>query len=135
MAFAWDEAYSLHIKEIDDQHKHWVGLIGELNRSIEECRTEQGLVKIFDEVYAFTKLHFATEEQYFKKFNYEEADVHVAAHRGFLDRLSKLQRAMHENNKFQISLELSAMLELWVAEHVLKIDKKYEKCFHEHGLN
>jgi len=135
MTFAWNEAYSLHIKEIDSQHKRWVGLIQELNEAIVGCLVEQELERIFDEIFEFTKLHFATEEKYFKEFNYEGAAMHVAAHRAFLERLAKLQSQMHKNNKFQISLELAAMLELWVAEHVLQIDKKYEKCFHEHGLN
>ncbi|MCL5775087.1 MAG: bacteriohemerythrin [Patescibacteria group bacterium] len=135
MSFIWSEAYSLHIKEIDSQHRRWVELIGGLNQAIVAGRTEQDLVSIFDKIFDFTKLHFATEEKYFKEFGYEAADEHCAAHRAFIGRLNKLQDEVHENNKFQISLELAAMLEMWVAEHVLKADKKYEKCFHEHGLN
>ena len=130
----WQEEFSLHIKEIDEQHKQWVGLIGRLNDAITQGQVEKDLEKIFDQIYEHTALHFATEEKYFKLFGYDGADQHIAAHQGFTKKISSLQKQLHENNKFQISLELAAMLEIWVADHVLAMDKKYEKCFHEHGL-
>ena len=132
--FFWQEAFSVHIKEIDEQHKHWVELINSLNQAIVEKSVKADLVKIFDRVYEFTQLHFSTEEKYFKAFKYEDADSHIEAHRNFLKRVADMQQRLHEDNMFQVSLELSALLELWVANHVLNVDKKYEECFHAHGL-
>jgi hemerythrin len=132
--FVWHESYGLHIKQIDDQHKRLISTIGKLSDAITDQRVKQELVGIFDEIFEYTKIHFATEEKYFDEFKYEGAREHIAAHRGFTGKAENLHKRMHEDNKFQISLELVAMLEMWLADHLITMDKKYEKCFHEHGL-
>ena len=130
----WRDEYDLHIKQIDEQHKRLFATIGKLSEAITEHRVEQELVGIFDEISVYTREHFATEEKYFKEFGYDGADGHMAAHAQFVKKTENLLKQMHEDSSFQISLELVAMLEVWWANHVLHMDKGYEKCFHDHGL-
>jgi hemerythrin-like metal-binding protein len=129
----WQESMSVGVKEIDDQHKQLLDAISTLNDAIINKSVDKVLFSIFDRLFDYMEVHFATEEKYFDKFAYEDSETHKAAHRFFGNRVTemhqKIDRDIHE-----LSLELVAFLEFWLVGHVMVMDKKYMDCFHKHGL-
>jgi len=129
----WRETMSVGVEEIDKQHKQLVDTIQTLNQAIIAHEVENNLVVIFERLFDYMNNHFATEEMYFDKFHYLEAEEHKAAHDFFKERViemhEKINKDIHE-----LSLELVAFLEFWLVGHVMVMDKKYVDCFHEHGL-
>lgn len=132
-AFEWKEEYSVQVKEIDDQHKKLVELIFRLFTAIKKQTMQSELGDILNELIEYASYHFATEEKYFKKFDYEFTDEHIKAHRTFGEKMLELQKK-HKNDEIKISFELIDFLEDWLLDHLMTTDHKYIECFTSHGL-
>jgi hemerythrin len=133
MNFEWNEGLSVHVKEIDEQHKTFVGLINRLNDTLNSRKTGNDVKNILDELVAYAKLHFDTEEKYFKKFKYVDAKEHIDEHSKLLKKLRELHKS-HSKDNIKVSFELIDFLEDWLINHLDTQDKKYVKCFNDHGL-
>ena len=128
----WQPDYSVGVTLIDDQHKHFVGILNNLYEQIQTAQTNK-LDSIIKELMEYTKTHFATEEKYFKEFNYEHSAEHIAEHERLIAKVSKFLDEKVENQLIK-SFELLEFLENWLVGHLATMDKSYTKCFNQHGL-
>ena len=133
MTIPWKDDYNLGIKEIDDQHKRFIEILNELYDAIKAMQVKEKVGVILDDLDAYTKLHFATEERYFEKFQYEDAASHAAEHRRFIDNMHGLGRAQFVNES-EMALAFTDAMENWLIGHIALSDRKYVPLFHEHGL-
>ncbi len=131
--FKWKEEYSVHVEEIDNQHKRLVELIFKLFESLNKQQKDDNLGEILSKLIEYSGYHFATEEGYFKKFNYEHAEEHIEEHKKFDEKMKTLQK-QYSDNEIEISFELIDYLEDWLIDHLIETDQKYVKCFQENGL-
>lgn len=129
----WDEKYSVGVKLIDDQHKTMFNTINELIDSIHTTPTKEKMEGIINQLVQYKKFHFATEERYFKEFNYEKTEEHIEKHHNFNETLSKLQEK-NSGDILTFAFELVDFLEDWLIGHLMTADQEYKKCFQEHGL-
>ena len=93
----WRPDYSVNVKEIDEQHRNFVSIMDTLYDAIQKRETEKVLGDTFAQLMHYKEFHFATEEKYFDKFNYDGAEEHKKAHQGFRDRVTELQRRSNED--------------------------------------
>ncbi len=129
----WEEKYSVGIEEIDNQHKHMFATINKLLDIISTGSTKENLGDIIEALVKYKIFHFATEEKYFKEFNYEETEDHIKKHKEFNDNLTILKEKYPEYT-IEFAFELINFLEDWLINHLMVVDQRYVKCFHEHGL-
>jgi hemerythrin-like metal-binding protein len=129
----WRDSMSVGVKEIDEQHKKLIDTIEKLNESIIKHDIEKNMVETFDRLFEYMNIHFATEEAYFEKLHYPEAEQHKAAHLFFRNRITEMYNKIG-NNISGLSLDLVDFLEFWLVGHVMVMDKRYSECFHENGL-
>ncbi len=129
----WDEKYSVGVAEIDNQHKRMFAVINELLDAINTNTTQEQLGNVIDELIKYKIFHFATEEKYFKLFNYEGTDEHILKHKEFNDKLMVL-KDKYPIYSVEFAFELVDFLEDWLIGHLMDVDQKYKKCFSEHGL-
>jgi hemerythrin-like metal-binding protein len=128
MSFAkWDDSLSVGVEEIDEQHKEEIDLLNQLH----EAKGEEA-VKVFKELLEHTIHHFATEERYFDKFNYEKADAHKTLHKNFLAKARALGKAVDQGKP--ITEDTFEFIKNWLIGHVKFMDQQYTQCFNEHGL-
>lgn len=131
--FTWKEEYQSGFQEIDSQHHYFVSLIDELYDAILKLDTKDKLTLIFTKLVAYAANHFATEEKFFKEFNYEGAAEHAAEHKKLTEKLFTLQ-AQTERDQLELSFDLIDFMEDWLSNHLVEVDAKYHACFSEHGL-
>jgi len=131
--FEWKEEFSVSVEEIDEQHKKLVGLISRLFAVVSQTQGKKETESIIQELIAYTKYHFSTEEKYFKKFNYKYKDEHIKQHQGFVTKVTALKKKCMED-EIAARFELVDFLEDWLIHHVTGADRKYIKCFTENGL-
>ena len=81
----WKEEYSVNIKVIDSQHKKLVDLLNQIYDATKVGKGKEVLAKILSELVSYTKVHFTTEEEFFKKFSYPGYLQHKNEH----DKLTK----------------------------------------------
>lgn len=131
-SITWKEEDNLNVKIIDDQHKHFVGLINALYKCLKSKDTEK-LPDITKDVISYAKYHFKTEEGYFDKFNYEYADEHKEIHR---EMMKKAESFAHRKNTDPMTdgFDLVYFLERWLFVHTRGADKKFAKFLQERGI-
>jgi hemerythrin len=129
----WNPEYSMQVKEIDEQHIHFVSLMNNLYQALEKMTLEQEAGSILKELAAYALAHFATEEKYFDLFNYEGSEAHKAEHRDLLGKVNLFAERFSKEGTVIVP-ELLDFLEDWLVHHLNNYDKKYVSCFKEHGL-
>ena len=128
----WKDEYSVNVKEIDDQHKHLVGIINNLADTVSTPNKEI-IENIIDQIIQYKTIHFATEEKYFHKFNYEGTKEHEARHHEFDQKIQEI-RDQYNEDPASLAFALIDYLEDWFVTHLNLADHKYTKCFNDHGL-
>jgi hemerythrin len=129
----WNSSLSVGIELIDNQHKKLVALINDLNEAMKLGKGSTIIKNIIDELISYTISHFATEEKYFKQFNYADTQVHVAEHEAFVRKVSDF---VDDLNEARLSLSISVMnfLRDWLKNHIMVVDKKYAELFIANGV-
>ncbi len=128
----WSKDYSVNVKLIDDQHKHFVGIMNLLYKKIQSNKTDR-IPEIIDEPVSYAETHFETEEKYFKEFNYDGTDEHKMEHNKLKERVSEFL-SRKNTDSLNFAFELLDFLENWLVDHLANMDKKYTQCFNDHGL-
>lgn len=131
----WGEQFSVHIKEIDDQHKKFVGLLRMAYTKMDKSVKPGELDFLLDALIEHAKLHFATEEKYFWHFDYEYANMHVKLHDDIKKELANFKDRHVKDGSKGLVMELIDFLEEWLLVHILKHDKEYLKDLHENAPN
>lgn len=129
----WEDIYSVGVLEIDQQHQQLFAIINELVDEIGHNVKKERLIEIINSLVEYKKIHFATEEKYFKEFNFEGAPEHLLAHKQFEEGLSKIQEE-YKDDIIMFAFELIDYIEDWLISHLMNMDQKYKQCFNEHGL-
>lgn len=130
----WEDRYSVGVKLIDDQHKVLVDIVNSLIGLLASTPTKEKVDEIIARILDYKEFHFTTEEGYFKEFNYEKKDEHIAIHNKFNSTLEKIV-ADSKGDSIVLAFNLVDFLEDWLIHHFMIEDQKYVKCFHEHGLS
>ena len=127
----WDDSYSVGVKVIDDQHKHFIGLINDVYKVLESKNTKK-LPDVIADLTDYADHHFKTEEEYFDKFHYPDADIHKSAHAelqskvdGFINR---------QGDPVAIGFDLLYFLERWLLIHFKGTDKKFAEFLKQNGV-
>jgi hemerythrin len=129
----WNDSFSVHVKEIDQQHQKLVSMINELHDAMKQGKGKDVMGKILDGLSGYTATHFKTEEQYFAQFGYSETDSHKKEHIAFIQKISDFKEE-YEKGKLGLSIEAMVFLSDWLQNHLKVTDIKYSQFFNEKGL-
>ncbi len=124
----WDEKFSVGIQEIDNQHKKLFHIIDTVFEGVAERCDREMLERAFDEVLDYTRYHFSTEESYFEKYHYPDAEEHKKQHAKLIKETLELKREYMDGAP-GVTLELIDFLTRWLQQHILHHDKKYVPFF------
>lgn len=131
--FKWLPEYSVGIDEIDAQHQELVNILNRLFVAVSRLEGEQVIAGILDGLTAYTRTHFALEEQLLRQAKYIELDAHLAEHHKLLDKLNALSRKHLEEEK-PIYFEMLSFLKTWLKEHIQGEDAKYSTALRKAGF-
>jgi hemerythrin len=129
----WQNNYSVFVKELDDQHKELIGMLNELYNAYLNNLHHEKIQHIISLMTDYANIHFATEEKYFKKFEYLDAELHICEHEEFMQKVMEFQVDYRQNNTV-LTLQVIEFLRDWLNHHILEIDRKYISCFNKGGL-
>lgn len=80
-----------NVPEVDEQHKELVNRLNRLNDAVKNNESRESIYRIIDDVIAFTRLHFATEEQLMVQSGYPEIEAHKNKHKELIDEALHLK--------------------------------------------
>jgi len=122
------------MSEIDQQHQELVSMLNRLNDAVKNNESREDIYRIIDDVIAFTRLHFATEEQLMIQSGYTEIEWHKDKHKELI------QDALHLKGKLAYVGEemFTDWFNHWpfarVLAHTQYADKQFEDQLLQSGM-
>jgi hemerythrin-like metal-binding protein len=123
------------VTTIDQQHQELVRMLSSLNEAVKNTESREKIYRIIDDVIAFTRLHFATEELLMVQSGYPDIEWHKDRHKELI------QDALHLKGKLAyVGEELfTDWFNHWpfakVLAHIQFADKQFEEQILQSGLN
>jgi hemerythrin len=121
----WQKKWETGIKTIDDQHKHFVGIINQAYTLNENGKDKDSLGKIINELIGYARIHFSTEERYFADTDYPRTEEHKGKHMVLLEKILNFDnRFEKKEDVFGNALvsEFLVFLKGWLDNHLVKVD-------------
>ncbi|MFQ5687553.1 MAG: bacteriohemerythrin [Candidatus Scalindua sp.] len=129
----WDKSFSVNVLRFDEEHKNIILII---NRLIVAMQNNDECEKVSDalnEMTSYAISHFKTEEDYMRRFGYQEYKLHKEEHREFTKTtVGFCKRVM--NGNYNIASDLIEYLNHFLANHIQGTDKEYTECFNKNGI-
>ena len=120
----WNSFYSVHVDEIDEQHKKLIHLINEMYDAMKNGKGTDALGSILSELVEYTKYHFDTEEELFLEHDYPEREAHKKVHDDLTRRAKAFKDQFDQGNESR-AMDVMLFLSNWLNVHILEVDKKY----------
>ena len=132
----WNDNLSVHVKEIDDQHKELIKMINRLGEAVKDGSWPKKIVTLSDvllEMIDYLDYHFSTEEKYMIAYNYPEYQAHREEHQRFVREVTTFAEAFH-NGKTGLSNDILLFLKDWYLNHIMNTDAKCGAFLSARGL-
>ncbi len=123
----WRSELNTGIDKVDEDHRQLITLTNRLINAIENDVPKSEILKIFDELEAYTVYHFEREESYMKdhtalKETAKYIKHHKAQHKYFIDELPKLREKLIATNERSVTYDTVEFLLHWLLDHIIKED-------------
>ncbi len=129
----WKDAYSVKIKQIDDQHKVLIDMINELNDAMAQGKAKDALGAILDKLVSYAASHFALEEGLLQTHGYEGYQDHKDKHVKMTAKVLDLQRQF-KSGQAAMTIEVMNFLKNWLDKHIIGTDMKYSAFLNSKGV-
>jgi methyl-accepting chemotaxis protein len=129
----WGKSLMVDIPTIDEQHKQLVRLMNDLHKSMKSRESALAMERILGRLVDYTVMHFGTEEELFKKYNYPEREQHTAIHKKLVARVGDFQKKLKSGDA-TVSMDLMDFLKDWLVNHIKGTDAKYAPFLLEKGV-
>lgn len=119
----WSDDLVTGLTEVDAQHQRLIDIINRLGALHQGGKALSTLLRVLDELRAYTAYHFETEEKLMHRYSVQAGHLtaHLAAHRGFIDYLGRVSQLVGENHRLVLD-NLLAFLVKWLVQHVKGAD-------------
>jgi hemerythrin len=129
----WSDTMSVGVARIDKEHQKLIELINLLHAEMSHGKSNQVMGKVLEELIAYTKTHFATEETLFRTHGYPDATAHKNEHDGLTKKVLDVQAEFKAGKTF-IGVATLNFLRDWLTQHILKQDMAYKLFFGSKGV-
>lgn len=130
----WKEEYSVGVKLIDGQHKRFVDLLNDFKIAVNlEIPNVDSMQKVFCDLVDYVKVHFTTEEEIQRIYEYPMQKKHFRFHSDFVEKIYDFEKEIPKIHIEDIR-EMSDFLNNWLIDHIMKEDKVLAKFLNEQGL-
>jgi hemerythrin len=131
----WNDRMSVGIEQFDDDHKKLVSMLNNLFDGMQSGKAKDVLGPILDELVAYTKTHFAREEEAMAKLGYQEFASHKREHDDLTQQVIDVQTKFHKDLTASLSMEVMNFLKNWLVKHIQGTDRKYTPFFQANGVS
>jgi len=122
----WQKEYEVGVEDIDLQHHYFVNLINRIGLQIQhEVIDQRYLNALINELNAYAKFHFSSEETMMIKANYPDYEMHKNHHLDLVQRLSIAEyKVLEEATPEEVESIINFLME-WFLNHTRQEDKAF----------
>ena len=131
---AWQEKFSVNIRVIDEQHKKFFEILGNLYDSLGEESNADSLNARVWELSLYAVVHFDTEELMMSEYSFPGYEDHKKEHALFKTQVAAFQKDL-EAGKASLSMNMSSFLMGWLEHHILNVDQRYSLFLNGKGIH
>lgn len=113
----WSDKLSVSIDSVDNQHKHLVDMVNELNAAMSTASGNEVMGDILKRLINYTATHFQHEENLMQKHGYPGYAEHKRQHDELVEKVMDLQKKF-ENGNARMTIEVMMFLKNWLTEHI-----------------
>ena len=131
--FEWQDRLLTGVQEIDEHHRHLVGLLNSTYQDFLRHAPSVLLAKLFEELVDYATYHFAAEEALMLESGYPGLLQHKEEH----DQFSRSVVEMHRNfleKQQPFFLEILTFLQTWLESHILKSDGEFGRFLAQQNM-
>jgi len=132
-ALNWNKKYSVNIALIDEQHKKIVELLNVLSEAIAAGKAQDVLAKVMEEVMAYAKYHFKTEESLLTEHKFPGLAEHKKEHEGFAAKAALLYEDAKKGKPAVVPETVRFLID-WLDHHIVEVDQKYSAFLNSKGI-
>lgn len=129
----WTDDLSVHIQEVDEQHKGLFDLIQQLHLALGENRGEDDSRAILEQLAESTRTHFLLEESLMRLTHYAGFAGHKEQHETLMEQMRALQHKLDEEGA-ALSVDLVHFLTGWLTQHIRSCDRDFSAHFEQAGF-
>jgi Amt family ammonium transporter len=122
--FSWREEFTLHVPEMDKEHKNLVKLTEEILEVMRSGLGKGAIEDAFQDLMDYTVNHFDHEEQLLEEHGYPGVAEHKEIHRQLKEKVIKYREELFRKE----SLNAKAFQDFvsgWLIHHILEDDRQY----------
>ncbi len=130
----WNDAHSVGVESIDEQHRQLVVLTNRLFQGIVRDTGAASVLDILTELERYVDSHFSHEEHLLRNHGYpaDELARHVEEHRELTDQVHDFVKKSEKGSDI-IDLEVFEFLRDWTTSHLLRTDRLYAGFLRSRG--
>lgn len=121
----WTQEMSVNIPEIDAEHRHFIGLINDLNEAIAKRMSFSEVRKRMQDILADAESHFRHEEALFIEWGYPECEQHAREHEAALKMFHQIMQRIAKSEMEYDWVEAGLQVKQLLVSHLLNEDMKY----------
>jgi hemerythrin len=120
---AWNDTYSVKVKEMDEQHKKLIDMINQLHDAMKVGKGKEVVGKVLTSLTDYTRRHFTSEENLMKIHGYPGYEDQKKAHDQLVGQVVDMQNKFSEGGVQ--SQQVVTFLKDWLIRHIQGMDQKY----------
>ena len=126
----FDDALRTDIPEIDEQHQGLIEIYNLLDDAYHSGSANRKMGEILARLLRYAQMHFETEENLMRRFDYEGLEEHAAEHAELVDQLRRFVLRFTKKEE-RISTEMLAFVSNWITHHIQESDGQFAPMIRE----
>ena len=123
MAYEWDPDLETGYIRIDNQHKELITALNKIIKASQKGKDKEEVFKTINFLTDYTVMHFSTEEQLMKQYNYPHYLPHRSHHDQFKETVSTLTHKLNNEGPTREMIQLvTSTIGDWLVQHIKKAD-------------
>ena len=133
LLFPWDDTYLVRIGIIDKQHRTLINFLNEFHGAAIQGHSDEQIDGILSKFVQYGRVHIKLEETLMERHQYPDYAIHKGEHDSLAHAVLDL-RSRFRRNEIGLTIEVMHFLKDWLAEHILRADKKYATYLNAKGV-
>lgn len=131
--FAWNESYSVRVRQMDEQHEKLFEIINGLAEAMSIGKGDEVLRDTVEQLAVYTRTHFLQEEVLMRQTEYPGLAAHRQEHRKLMEDVEQYKRALEEGRSAS-PISLLNFVRQWLVHHIRESDRAYSDHLNAAGV-